>query len=136
MILKNKVALVTGASRGIGRATAIALAEAGARVLVHYGRSAQEAESVVATIRSKGGQADALASDLATPGGAAEITTQVGSFTEGHLDIVVLNAGISKAARIADYSAEDLDALFATNVRGPFLLVQQLLPFLRVKGAN
>lgn len=132
MILKNKVALVTGASRGIGRATAIALAEAGARVLVHYGRSAQEAESVVATIRSKGGQADALASDLATPGGAAEITTQVGSFTEGHLDIVVLNAGISKAARIADYSAEDLDALFATNVRGPFLLVQQLLPFLRV----
>ncbi|SDF60592.1 SDR family NAD(P)-dependent oxidoreductase [Terriglobus roseus] len=134
-MLKNKVALVTGASRGIGRATAIALAEAGARVLVHYGRSAQEAESLVAAIRTNGGQADALSSDLATPNAAIEIATKVSSLTSGQLDIVVLNAGISKAARIADYTAEDLDTLFATNVRGPFLLVQQLLPLLR-EGAS
>ena len=58
--LTNKIALVTGASRGIGRATASALADAGARVLVHYGHSAQEAESLVAGIRSKGGRAQAF----------------------------------------------------------------------------
>jgi 3-oxoacyl-[acyl-carrier protein] reductase len=62
--LANKTALVTGASRGIGRATASALAQAGAHVLVHYGRSAQDAESLVADIRSKGGCADAIRADL------------------------------------------------------------------------
>jgi 3-oxoacyl-[acyl-carrier protein] reductase len=62
--LQNKTALVTGASRGIGRATAAALAEAGAHVLVHYGRSTQEAESLVAEIRTKGGHADAISADL------------------------------------------------------------------------
>jgi NAD(P)-dependent dehydrogenase (short-subunit alcohol dehydrogenase family) len=62
--LQNKTALVTGASRGIGRATALALAEAGAQVLVHYGRSAQEAESLVAAIRTKGGRANAISADL------------------------------------------------------------------------
>jgi NAD(P)-dependent dehydrogenase (short-subunit alcohol dehydrogenase family) len=66
--LQNKTALVTGASRGIGRATALALAEAGAHVLVHYGRSTQEAESLVAEIRTKGGRADAISADLGTPG--------------------------------------------------------------------
>jgi NAD(P)-dependent dehydrogenase (short-subunit alcohol dehydrogenase family) len=58
--LTNKTALITGASRGIGRASASALAEAGAHILVHYGRSAQDAESLVADIRSKGGCADAI----------------------------------------------------------------------------
>ena len=62
--LQNKTALVTGASRGIGRATALALAETGAHVLVHYGRSVQEAESLVAAIQAKGGQADAISADL------------------------------------------------------------------------
>ena len=59
--LENKTALVTGASRGIGRATALALAEAGAHVLVHYGRSAAEAKAVVAAIQAKGGRAEAIA---------------------------------------------------------------------------
>ena len=69
--LQNKTALVTGASRGIGRATAAALSEAGAHVVVHYGRSAQEAESLVAEIRTKGGHADAFSADLGTPEGAS-----------------------------------------------------------------
>ena len=67
--LQNKTALVTGASRGIGRATAAAPAEAGAHVLVHYGRSAQEAESLVAEIQAKGGHADAISADLGIPDG-------------------------------------------------------------------
>ena len=128
--LQNKTALVTGASRGIGRATALALAEAGAHVLVHYGRSAKEAESLVAEIRTKGGHADAFSADLGTPEGTSLLAKQVRSIVGGRLDVLVLNAGISKSARIADYTVEDFDNLFATNVRGPFFLVQQLLPVL------
>jgi 3-oxoacyl-[acyl-carrier protein] reductase len=133
--LQNKTALVTGASRGIGRATASAFAQAGAHVLVHYGRSTQEAESLVFEIETKGGHANAVAADLGTPDGAALLTKQVRSIVGNRLDVLVLNAGISKAARIADYTVEDFDTLFATNVRGPFFLVQQLLPILG-EGSN
>ena len=128
--LQNKTALVTGASRGIGRATATALAEAGAHVLVHYGRSKQEAESLVAEIQRKGGSADAISADLGTPESAALLAKQVRAIVGDRLDVLVLNAGISKSARIADHAVEDFDNLFATNVRGPFFLVQQLLPVL------
>jgi 3-oxoacyl-[acyl-carrier protein] reductase len=128
--LQNKTALVTGASRGIGRATALALAEAGAHVLVHYGRSRQEAESLVVEIRRKGGNADAVSADLRTPEGAALLANQVRHVIGDRLDVLVLNAGISKSARIVDHTVEDFDNLFATNVRGPFFLVQQLLPVL------
>jgi 3-oxoacyl-[acyl-carrier protein] reductase len=128
--LQNKNALVTGASRGIGRATALVLAEAGARVLIHYGRSKREAESTVAEIQTKGGRADAITADLGTPDGASLLAQQVRSIVGDRLDVLVLNAGISKAALIADYTVGDFDNLFATNVRGPFFLVQQLLPVL------
>ena len=125
--LRNKSALVTGASRGIGRATASALAETGAHVLVHYGRSAQEAESLVSEIQTKGGSANAISADLGTPNGAALLVKQVRSIVGDRLDVLVLNAGISKAATIKDHTVEDFDNLFATNVRSPFFLVQQLL---------
>jgi 3-oxoacyl-[acyl-carrier protein] reductase len=128
--LQNKTALVTGASRGIGRATATALAEAGAHVIVHYGRSKQEAELLVAEIQRKGGRADAISADLAAPEGAALLAKQVRAIVGDRLDVLVLNAGISKLARLADHTVEDFDNLFATNVRGPFFLVQQLLPVL------
>jgi 3-oxoacyl-[acyl-carrier protein] reductase len=127
---QNKTALVTGASRGIGRATAAALADAGAHVLVHYGRSVKEAESLVAEIQTKGGRANAISADLSTQDGAALLAKQVRSIVGDRLDVLVLNAGISKSARIADYTVDDFDSLFATNVRGPFFLVQQLLPIL------
>jgi NAD(P)-dependent dehydrogenase (short-subunit alcohol dehydrogenase family) len=135
MTLQGKTALVTGASRGIGRATALALAGAGARVVVHYGKSAQEAESLVSEIQTKGGRANAISADLGIPDGAALLAKQVRSIIGDRLDVLVLNAGISKAARIADYTVEDFDNLFATNVRSPFFLVQQLLPIL-AEGSN
>src|SRR5271170_6535013 len=128
--LLNKTALVTGASRGIGRATASALAASGAHVLVHYGRSAQDAESLVADIRSKEGRADVIQADLGTPEGATLLAKEVRSIVGKRLDVLVLNAGIAKAATIKDHTVEDFDNLFATNVRGPFFLVQQLLPLL------
>src|SRR5216683_834049 len=135
MVQDSKTALVTGASRGIGRATALALAETGAHVLVHYGRSAQEAQSLVESINSKGGHADAIRADLGTPEGATLLANEVRSIVGKQLDLLVSNAGISKAATIRDHTVEDFDNLFATNVRGPFFLVQQLLPVLS-EGSN
>jgi NAD(P)-dependent dehydrogenase (short-subunit alcohol dehydrogenase family) len=133
--LQGKTALVTGASRGIGRATASALANAGAHVLVHYGRSAQDAESLVAGIRSKGGRANAIRADLGTPEGPTLLAKEVRSIVGERLDVLVSNAGISKVGTIKDHTAEDFDNLFATNVRSPFFLVQQLLPVLG-EGSN
>jgi 3-oxoacyl-[acyl-carrier protein] reductase len=128
--LTNKIALVTGASRGIGKATALALAAAGAHVLVHYGKSQKDAAALVDAIRHSGGKADPVGADLAAPGSAAELVAKVRGLVGDRLDVLVLNAGISKAASIADYTIEDFDSLFATNVRGPFFLVQQLMPIL------
>jgi NAD(P)-dependent dehydrogenase (short-subunit alcohol dehydrogenase family) len=133
--LHGKFALVTGASRGIGRAIAFALSNAGAQVLVHYGRSAQDAQSLVAAIRSKGGHADTISADLGTPEGATLLAKEVRSIVGARLDVLVSNAGISKAATIKDHTVADFDNLFATNVRSPFFLVQQLLPVL-VEGSN
>jgi 3-oxoacyl-[acyl-carrier protein] reductase len=133
--LTNKTALVTGASRGIGRATASVLANAGAHVLVHYGHSAPDAESIVADIRLRGGRADTIRADLRTPDGATLLAKDVRSIVGERLDVFVSNAGISKAATIKDHTVEDFDNLFATNVRSPFFLVQQLLPLLG-EGSN
>jgi 3-oxoacyl-[acyl-carrier protein] reductase len=128
--LANKTALVTGASRGIGRATALVMANAGAYVLVHYGQSQSDADSLVTEIRSRGSKADAIGSDLAAPEGASELAAKVRVLAGVRLDIVVANAGISKAARIEDHTVADFDNLFATNVRAPFFLLQHLLPLL------
>ena len=128
--LAGKTALVTGASRGIGRACALALAEGGAQVLVHYGRNAREAESAVAAIRKLGRRADAVAADLAEPNAAHALAEKVRSIVGDRLDILVANAGIAKSATIEETTVEDFDALFAVNVRAPYFLVQQLLPIL------
>jgi 3-oxoacyl-[acyl-carrier protein] reductase len=127
----GKTALVTGASRGIGRAAALALADAGAQVLVHYGKSAAEAGAVVDQIRAAGGRAQAIGADLSVPEGPIDLARQVRAIAGERLDILVANAGIAKAASIEDTTIEDFDALFAVNVRAPFFLVQQLLPILR-----
>ena len=128
--LKGKTALVTGASRGIGRATAMALAQAGAQVLVHYGSGEKEAAAVVEEIRRAGGKAEKIAADLRAPDGAHQLAQRVRAIIGGRLDVLVANAGIARAASIEDTTVEDFDALFAVNVRAPFFLVQQLLPAL------
>jgi 3-oxoacyl-[acyl-carrier protein] reductase len=128
--LSGKTALVTGASRGIGRASALALAKAGAQVLVHYGRGKAEAEAVVTEIRKIGGRAEAVRADLAASDGAETLARQVRAIVGNRLDILVSNAGISKAATIEETTIVDFDNQFAVNVRAPFFLVQQLLPIL------
>ena len=129
--LSGKTALVTGASRGIGRATALALARDGARVLVHYGQGKAEAEAVVAEIRAAGGSADAVAADLAAADGPHKLAAGVRALVGDRLDVLVANAGVSKAAPIEEITVADFDRLFAVNVRAPFFLVQQLLPLLK-----
>jgi 3-oxoacyl-[acyl-carrier protein] reductase len=126
--LVSRTALVTGASRGIGRATARALAFAGARVIVHYGNAREEAEALVAEIRAAGGHADAVGADLGAPDGAHKLAAEVRKLVGARLDILVANAGIATAAKIEDQTVEEFDRMFAVNVRAPFFLVQQLLP--------
>ena len=133
--LSGKTALITGASRGIGRATALALARAGAQVLVHYGRGAAEADAVVAEIRKAGGRADAIAADLAAPDGAHMLAKQVRGVVGDRLDVLFANAGVSVGGTIEETSVEAFDQMFAVNVRAPFFLVQQLLPILG-KGSS
>src|ERR1700739_1274569 len=98
--LKGKTARVAGASRGIGRASALALAKLGAQVLVHYASGAKEADSVVAEIRKLGGRADTVGADLGAPDGAHKLAQQVRAIVGDRLDILVANAGVAKAATI------------------------------------
>jgi 3-oxoacyl-[acyl-carrier protein] reductase len=133
--LNGKTALVTGASRGIGRAIALTLAQAGAQVMVHYGSSEKEANAVVAIIRKGGGKAEKVGADLRKPEGAHALAKRVREIVGGRLDILIANAGISRSATIEGTTLEDFDDQFAVNVRAPFFLVQQLLPAL-CKGSS
>jgi len=125
-MLKGKVALVTGASRGIGRASAKALALAGASVIVHYGVSRAEAESVVAEIRKSGGTAELVSADLASADGARSLAANLPEIGREKLDILVLNAGVSGAAKFEELQVRELERLFAVNLRSPFLLLKEL----------
>src|ERR1700735_3635531 len=133
--LNGKTALVTGASRGIGRAIALGLARGGAQVMVHYGSNEREADAVVDMIRKAGGKAEKVGADLRKPEGAHALPKRVREIVGGRLDILVANAGISRAATIEATTVEEFDNLFAVNVRAPFFLVQQLLPAL-CKGST
>ncbi|MBB2926269.1 SDR family NAD(P)-dependent oxidoreductase [Paraburkholderia silvatlantica] len=133
--LTGKTALVTGASRGIGRATALALAQAGAQIVVHYGRGASEAKAVVAEITAAGSRARCIQADLAEPDGPRRLARHVRAIVGERLDILVSSAGIAKVAALEETGVEDFDELFAVNVRAPYFLVQQLLPIM-CKGSS
>jgi 3-oxoacyl-[acyl-carrier protein] reductase len=122
--LKGKVALVTGSSRGIGRAIAERLARDGASVVINYTNNAAEAEKTVAAIKVSGGNAFAIQADV---GKVAEI---VRLFDEtiahfGKLDILVNNAGIMFLKAVKDTTEADFDRIFAINVKGTFFACQQ-----------
>ncbi len=131
--LAGKHALVTGGSRGIGAAIALALAEKGADVAVTYERSAGSAAQIVRAIEGKGRRAVAIRANSANPG---EIKQSVDEAirTLGGLDILVNNAAIARYNTIADFTVEDLDALLAVNVRGPVLASKAAIPYLKEGG--
>ncbi|MFG1948852.1 SDR family NAD(P)-dependent oxidoreductase [Nonomuraea sp. NPDC048826] len=124
-----KTALVTGASRGIGRATALRLARDGHRVGVHYGVNEAAAEETVRLIEADGGSAFALRADLGEPEQVEALAAQVARAAD-RLDVLVNNAAIAASGPMEQETVETFDRLFAVNVRGLFFLTRLLLPLI------
>jgi 3-oxoacyl-[acyl-carrier protein] reductase len=122
--VNGKVAIVTGASRGIGRAIAERLAQDGVMVIVNYGKSAGKAKAVVAGIESKGGKAVAMQADMSK---VADVRRLVRDTVQrfGRLDILVNNAGIFMTKSLVETMEEDYDRLFALNAKGAYFAMQE-----------
>jgi len=128
--LKDRVALVTGASRGLGRAIAIALAAAGAHVAVNYHRQEEAANAVCAEIEGLGRRCAALRADVSR---IAEVTAMTGAAARelGPIDVLVNNAGIARPQPIPQITEADWDAVVDTNLKSAFLVTQAVLPHMR-----
>ena len=124
--LSGKVALVTGASRGIGRAVALRLAQCGAKVVINYHRSAAQAEELAREIRSQGGECLVVQADVSL---AADVERMVEATQQafGRIDILVNNAGLNRDTLILRMSEEDWDQVLATNLRAAFLCTKAVL---------
>lgn len=133
--LQGKFALVTGASRGIGRSIAARLAEQGAVVAVHYGRRREDAEETVRMIDDAGGKAFTIGADLAQTTEVdilfAQLDREMASRGHDAIDVLVNNAGIGGGGSIETMKESKFDRLFATNVKGTFLVTQRAIPRLR-----
>ena len=130
--LSAHVALVTGASRGIGAAIAVTLAELGAAVAVNYRERADEAEAVVAKIKANGGRAIAIAADVSQSAAVAKMVEQVARDL-GPVDILVNNAGIAIVRSIDELSESDFDRTVLVNLKSAFLCTQAVLPDMRMR---
>ena len=130
--LTGHVALVTGASRGIGAAIAVALAEAGAAVAINYRERADDAEMVVRKIEGMGGGAIAIAADVSQAAAVATMVDQAASAL-GPIDILVNNAGLAIVRGIDDLTESDFDVTIAVNLKSAFLCTQAVLPGMRAK---
>jgi 3-oxoacyl-[acyl-carrier protein] reductase len=130
--LSAHTALVTGASRGIGAAIAIALAEAGAAVAVNYRERAGDAASVVAKIKSTGGRAVAVAADVSQAAAVAKMMERVASDL-GPIGILVNNAGMAIVRGVDDLTESEFDQTIAVNLKSAFLCTQAVLPAMRAR---
>ena len=131
--LKGKKALVTGASRGIGRGIALALAKQGADVAVNYHSNAEEAEKVVAEIKAMGRDSFSVQADVSNKASVAKMFEEIkGKW--GKLDILVNNAGIVQFAPFEELTEEQWDAVLDTNLKGQFLCGQQAVKLMEQGG--
>lgn len=131
----GKTAFVTGASRGIGRATAEMLAARGAHVIAHYGASKGDAEALAKRVRAAGGSIEIVGADLAEFDAVLDLGKRVTEMANGSLDVFVSNAAIATVAGDTGYTGPDFDRLFDVNVRSPFFLLQQSLSALHENSA-
>lgn len=129
----GRVVLVTGGVRNLGRATAISLAESGATVAVTYERDKRSAEETVSTLRATGATANAYQVDLADVEALRHMVDTVRGDL-GDISILVNNAAVRPAARIADIESADFDDVMAVNLRAPFFTAQAVLPAMRALG--
>ena len=129
---RNRVALVTGGSRGIGKAIALALARAGAAVAVNYRARGEEAAAVVEAIHGSGGQAVAIAADVSVAGAVQMMVHEVEARL-GPVDILVNNAGMAALRGLDDITEEDFDRAIAVNLKSAFLCTQAVLPGMRAR---
>jgi 3-oxoacyl-[acyl-carrier protein] reductase len=129
--LQGRVALVTGASGGIGRALSLRLAGAGARVALHYSSGEDRAEALLAEIGDE--RAGTYGADLSHPDAPLQLVQAVEE-TLGPIEVLVANAGASKVQDLEDVTVEDWDQMLAVNLRAPFLLAQAALPGMRKRG--
>jgi 3-oxoacyl-[acyl-carrier protein] reductase len=127
--LSGKCAVVTGGSRGLGRAIALSLAEAGADVVITYLERHSDADRVVKEIISHGRRAKAVAMDVTNRVSIAAAVSDAASF--GQISILVNNAGVNKPTDFDQIREEDWDFVVATNLKGPFLVAQLFLPLLK-----
>jgi 3-oxoacyl-[acyl-carrier protein] reductase len=130
--LKGKVALVTGASRGIGAAIAVALAEAGAAVAVNYRERADAADALIADLNKAGHRAIAVAADVSQSKAVTKMIDRVSSAL-GAIDILVNNAGLAIVRGVDDLTEEDFDKTITVNLKSAFLCTQAVLPSMRAK---
>ena len=130
--LGGHVALVTGASRGIGAVIALRLSESGAAVVVNYRERAEDAEAVVAKIKASGGRAIAIAADVSQAASVTKMVEQVSSVL-GPIDILVNNAGIAIVRGVDDLSESDFDRTLLVNLKSAFLCTQAVLPGMRAR---
>jgi len=130
--LAGRAALVTGASRGIGRAVALSLAEAGAAVAVNYRERAADARDVVAAIRRNGGKAMDIAADVSDARAVADMVAAV-ERELGPVDVLVNNAGLAIIRGIDDLTEEEFDRTIAVNLKSAFLCTKAVLPGMRVR---
>ena len=131
--LAGQTALVTGATSGIGRAVAVLLARRGAHVLVS-GRDAVRGDVVVAEIRAAGWKADFVAADLAGGDSVRALARRAVELGGGHVDILVNNAGVFPFGPTPGASDEDIDTVYAVNVKAPFILTGELAPAMAARG--
>ena len=131
--LSGKVAIVTGASSGIGRAIAERFAEDGAIVVVNYAKSADEAQQVVTGIQAKGGKALVFQADLSQVSDARRLVSETGK-QFGRLDILVNNAGMFMPKALVDTTEADFDHIMAVNAKGPYFAMQEAASVLRDGG--
>jgi 3-oxoacyl-[acyl-carrier protein] reductase len=128
--LHGKTALITGGSRGIGRAAALALARVGAGVAVNYKTRAADAEAVCAEVASRGGRAVAVQADVSVGDQVAEMVRQVESRL-GQIAVLVNNAGITRPQPLDQIAEQDWDEVLAVNLKSVFLVTQAVLPGMR-----